>query len=177
MRSGAAARENGASDAAHQTLLAIDPGSRVIGYAFFRRGELADAGLILPPRVRDPALVRLTAMLGELLVLVDRCRPAVAVVEMPSVGVARSRRTIGGHGLTVLGVAAGAVWAALMQHLPIGAVCTVDPHVWTRGRKKERRARLMAAGTPGYMGERDRGRDAADAIQIGYAWIARGRRE
>lgn len=156
-------------------LMAVDPGSRVVGFAVFRNGELADAGMIRAFKPSAPPLERILSLCADLLNLCDKHEPATVVIEMPSGHVSRGRRAIGGHGLTTLGIAAGAIWAALVSHLRPGVIQTVDPHVWTRGMGKRQRQRLVAASEPRYQADEDGGGDAADAIGIGRYWIAQAK--
>ena len=150
-------------------VLGLDPGSRVTGWGCVdvvgSRAQLLGCGCIEPPETA--ALPRRLAQLAsELLALVARWQPAVAVLEEPFHGVnARS--------LIVLAQARGALLAALAgREIPIEefSPAEVKSAVTGSGRAgKDQVARMVAMLLPGA------GRvapDAADALAVALCFAA-----
>lgn len=159
------------------TLLALDPSSTKTGYALLRRphGEVIEAGT-LSGRAKDAAIGRAMEMADCLIKLIAEARPDSIVIETPGVHAAgnpivKAKRA--GKGLAVYGVAVGiiyrAAWQTGVEVVPISA------HEWTRRVSKEKRARALQFTTASYraVAETDRGRDVADAIEMGQWWLKR----
>lgn len=158
-------------------LLALDPSSTLTGYAIFRRGALAECGLLRPDRTADAANDRIAAMARDLFDVVRLERPDAIVVEDTSGKVARRLGKVGA-GLAVYGKAVGyllatARWSASGLPNPC-EVATVLENDWTAGTPKVVRQRRVARMHPGlYDASADAGGDAADAVGLGEWWLRR----
>ena len=134
--------------------------------------RIADAGRITPGRQRDHAIARALSMLGDVRDLASAAD--VVVVEVPS-GHVHGRLSRPQY-LTLYGVAVGAVLAAVRFAAPSTPLVLVRNNVWTRGRRKEERAAIVAAEFRGvYDPTADRGMDVADAIGIAQWYYAKRR--
>jgi crossover junction endodeoxyribonuclease RuvC len=151
-------------------VLGLDPGSRTTGWGCVElvgsRARLVACGCIEPPG--DRALPRRLAMLSlELVALVERWRPAVAVLEEPFHGV-------NSRSLIVLAQARGALLSALAQReLPIEeySPAEVKSAVTGNGRAdKEQVARMVAMLLPGAG---PIAHDASDALAVALCFVAR----
>ena len=136
-----------------------------------------EAGYLGPARTKDLALDRIVAMCGELERLVAGQVIHRIVLEIPSGKVHARRHLGGGAGLSVYGMAAGAIlWAAVKAMGGIvSLVCCVKETEWTRGVPKGERQRRVALAYPAYreaMGKDSPG-DVADAIGLGDWWYAK----
>lgn len=160
------------------TLLAIDPSSTRTGYALLRLpgGSVIEAGS-LSGRRQDRAIGRAMDIGDEVARLVADVRPDTIVIETPGThgGRSQSRRNTGGFGLALYGMAVGiiyrAAWQTGVEVIPISA------HEWPGGRSKQGRAVALAMINPAYraVAAHDKGRDVADAIELGQWWIRRSR--
>jgi crossover junction endodeoxyribonuclease RuvC len=151
-------------------VLGLDPGSRTTGWGCVAveggRARLLACGCIEPPEAA-PLPRRLARLAAELAVLVERWRPAVAVLEEPFHGVnARS--------LIVLAQARGALLVTLANHevaIEEYSPAEVKSAVTGNGRAgKDQVARMVAMLLPGA------GRlapDAADALAVALCFAAR----
>lgn len=160
------------------TLLAVDPSSTRTGYALLRvpGGDVIDAGF-LSGRARDAAIGRAMEIGDELIKLVADVRPDLIVIELPGPRTPRAmwKRNPTGHGQAVYGACVGviyrAAWQTGVEVIPISA------HEWTGRASKERRGIGLAMTSAAYRAAaaQDRGRDVADAIELGRWWIGRTR--
>jgi crossover junction endodeoxyribonuclease RuvC len=151
-------------------VLGLDPGSRTTGWGCVAvegaRARLLACGCIEPPH-EAPLPRRLAQLAADLTVLVERWRPAVAVLEEPFHGV-------NSRSLIVLAQARGALLATLAgQQVAIEeySPAEVKSAVTGNGRAgKDQVARMVAVLLPGA------GRlapDAADALAVALCFAAR----
>jgi crossover junction endodeoxyribonuclease RuvC len=151
-------------------VLGLDPGSRTTGWGCLAvvggRSRLLGCGCIEPPE-EAPLPRRLAQLAADLAVLVERWRPAVAVLEEPFHGV-------NSRSLIVLAQARGALLATLATHdvaIEEYSPAEVKSAVTGNGRAgKEQVARMVAVLLPGA------GRlppDAADALAVALCFAAR----
>lgn len=153
--------------------LSLDPGSQITGYAVMAEGErLVEGGVLRPDRTRDPVIDRLRAMKRDLLTLLEQVRPDVIVVEFTS-GKVGKRHGGSGAGLAIYGMAVGMLWEVCENWAEVrrayGLPCRVEcipENEWTRGQSKAKRAAVITALFPEYLGENDKGMDIADAIGL-----------
>ena len=168
-------------------ILALDPGSSVIGYAVMdgpTPAELVEAGLLRPAgwRGSPPELAawrRIRSLAAHVAVLVDEWfsppdrHAHRIVIEIPS-GLIRTGARRGARGsLTTYGLAAG--YIAATCHRGRVPVVAVTEREWTAGQGDKRARQLAIASLYGrtYHAARDPGADAADAIGLGRWWFAR----
>lgn len=151
-------------------LLAIDPSSTCTGFAVLTGPEvLVEAGRLTPGRQTAPAIIRIATMREELIHLIIEKTPNQIIIEIPSAHVSgRIRMPKQGKGMGVYGMAAGVLWATAVS---LCQTATVDERTWTGCRKKEVRAREIAAIFPAYRKIKDPGLNIADAIGIGRWWF------
>lgn len=146
-------------------VLGLDPGSRTTGYAVMRTAdELVDAGL-LKADPRAAPLVRLVTMIGEVQRLLEETKPTVVVIEVPTAHVSRGRP---GAGLTIYGMAVGAIFATVWCS-DFGLsykIRAYDEREWTHGVPKSERQAMVATMVPEYRTATDPGGDVADAIGL-----------
>ena len=142
--------------------LALDPSSTRTGYAVAEGpGELLEAGALAPKRSAD-AVERIKAMVQDLDELIEEHQPDVVIVEVPDGKVHGRRKHAGGAGLSVYGMAAGAMLDACWRSWGIH-VHAVTPTQWNRGRSKNETLAIVDQVFPGTDWKKDRGRDASDA--------------
>lgn len=155
------------------TVVGIDPSSTRTGYAILKDPlAVHDAGYFRPHRKEDDVPTRIRTMAGEVGDLVhELSNPVHVVVEIPS-GLVGARHRGGGSGLTVYGMAVGAIWYACELAAP-GDVTAVTETRWTRGETKSVRRQWIAAQFPEYaeMAARDTGGDVSDAIGLALWWF------
>lgn len=170
-------------------ILAIDPSSRVIGYAVLTglaAGELIDGGLIKPSDSKRelqkwaaPALAgvfmapelaafrRIASMLADLDAIVAEHQPDRIAVEIPSGKTGTGAKNKAKGALTTYGLAAGMVLQHCRALLPGGAV-PITERQWTRDRGDKWDHRMLIAGLYAhYDGCKDEGADLSDAIGLG----------
>jgi hypothetical protein len=164
--------------------LSIDPSSTRTGWAQFVDGVLQQAGYFKTKK-SQPALVRIADQAADLVFMVQEFQPDVVVLEETSGKVARHKRASHGAGLSVYGMAVGALWYAtwtavqncgvVVSGQPPRRVRTVLENVWTRRIPKRVRQRRIAMRYPSYAAQvaKDSGGDVADAIGIGEYWLAK----
>jgi hypothetical protein len=166
-------------------LLALDPSSTRTGYAVFEMfhdapsgAALIDAGYLQPPKREAPAIERIAEMVVDLRELMHELMPRNIVIEIPS-GHVGNRHLGRGAGLSIYGLAVGALWSA--ARAPIGGqgrrieVLTLEENAWTRGVQKNKRQMAVAMEFPQYREviSKDGGADVADAIGLGRFAIER----
>ena len=147
-----------------ERVLVLDVSSTCTGWAVFvgpapeRFGKVAQRSTVLVERIG--------AMADAVASIARTERPDRIVLEWASKGANAGQ---GGHGLTSLGQAQGAVWQALRGlGVPLVPVLQWE---WTAFVPKATRARTVRAIVPQYAAVRDSGGDIADAIGIGL-WLA-----
>jgi crossover junction endodeoxyribonuclease RuvC len=151
-------------------VLGLDPGSRVTGWGCVdvvgSRTRLVACGCIEPPE-REPLPRRLALLCAQLLTVVERFGPEMAVLEEPFHG-------INSRSLIVLAQARGALLAALAgRDLPIEeySPAEVKNAVTGNGRAgKDQVARMVAMLLPGAT---NLAADAADALAVALCFAAR----
>ena len=155
--------------------IAIDPSSSKTGYAVLgESGNILEAGLLLPRKVRDVAIVRIDCMCDDLRTLLGEHSADHIVVEVPS-GHQHGRIERKTRGLATYGMAVGAMYATC-RAFPSGRTHVVNANDWTAGVSKDFRLRLLAMNHPKeYDPEADKGGDIGDAICLGQWWLDRFR--
>jgi Holliday junction resolvasome RuvABC endonuclease subunit len=155
-------------------LLTLDPSSKIIGYALTTGPtELIEAGRITPakPSAKWPA--RVESLQVQTLELLAEVEPDLVLMEAPSGKVhAAIADKSKGAGQSIYGAAFGVIWAAMRQAMPPNKVEIVSANVWTRQKKKEKRAEQLQRIMPGLDLKQDTGLDAADAIELAIWWWA-----
>jgi len=145
------------------TILCLDISSTATGWATFAGKNLRGFGLI-KPRGKD-ALDRIRDTVVQVLAVVSE-EDAQEVYYERSDGKTHRRITKAAN-LSVLGEAQGSVATALrISGYPVHAVGTNE---WTKGKRKETRARTVRMMFPAYFewSAKDKGLDVADAIGLG----------
>lgn len=157
------------------TILSLDPSSKCTGYAVFDGRALIEHGRFTPSKRDMEYWFRVEEMLADLCEVITSYRPIdVAVIEMPGGKQHRRRSGIRGHGQSVYGFAAGALWARLVAghwDSAIDRIETVKVNEWTRGQRKIDRLEKIAAKYPAYDRAADPGGDAGDAIGLADWWL------
>ncbi len=155
-----------------KTLMGIDPGIIKTGYCVLRDDGTPDLTLIdigrIWPGMDGPQWERIEALCCDLICLLERHCPDIALIEWDSGKVNRKRHKGGGSGLAVHGEVTAALWReALYWARRRGGVkvIPVAENTWTRGVPKEARALVVAQAFPLNL-EADAGRDAADALGL-----------
>lgn len=162
-------------------ILAIDPSSSMTGYAVLNEQErLLEAGLLKPNKQRDPPAERIAAMCGDLWTLLDHTEPAAVVIEWTSGHVGQKRHQGGGAGLSVYGIAIGAIWQTAVHWAASHPkrktrIELINENDWTGGKPKPERTGMIARLYPQYELASDPGGDVADAIGLGRWWICEKR--
>lgn len=154
-------------------LLAIDPASKVTGYAVLNeRGDVIDAQLIRASRSKLP-LDRIASIIADLNGVCDEHSPSAIVVEVTSGRPGTGSTRGASSSLAIYGMAVGAIWWA-MRGRGI-AVHPVDEDRWTARYSKAQRQLAAVATVPGYSAQKDKGGDVSDAIALGRWWLDRQR--
>lgn len=159
-------------------ILALDPSSKCTGYAIMRgvaAGDLIEFGVLKPNRVKDEPIERIRAMVVDAIDLAIEHLVDAVVIE-GTTGKVSARHAGGGAGLSVYGMAVGAMWGAISwaglrdNDLPVHLV---RENLWTMSQRKARRARVICGLYPRYAAaaRQDPGLDAADAIGLGRWWF------
>lgn len=153
------------------TLLSLDPSSSIVGYAVMRgAGQLVEAGRLKPSKTRLDAVARIVEFGDELLGMLEEFNPEHVVIEIPS-GHMHARMRGKASALAIYGMSVGYVISIV--HVSGFKYSCIDCNEWTRGKKKEDRAEMVALRYPQYRMDADSGMDAADAIGLGDWWYAR----
>ena len=179
-------------------VLALDPGSQVVGYAVLRglgAEDLQEGGVLRASLARSvlekaeypawlkemlyaPELTawrRILSLVGEVedLVMSAIAVGAQIVVEIPSGKIGTGARRGARGALTTYGFAAGCIYQACVS-LRHRSVVPVTERQWTRGAgSKQKRQDGIAAFYRGYYDpQTDPGADLADAIELARWWIA-----
>jgi hypothetical protein len=146
-------------------LLTLDPSSTAIGYAVTDSDlTLHDVGVIRPDMARAVAEVRvlnMTAAVRE--ILTEHADIEHVLLEKPSGHVHGRMKHAGGSGLSIYGMGVGAVLQLCTDMRPMGTQM-IDCNVWTMGKSKTARARIIQARWPTYQWDQDKGMDAQDAV-------------
>ena len=155
----------------------IDPSSKDSGYAFLEdtRASLPkelNIGLIKPVRAKT-AIERIQSHCDSVRELLTHMMPSVIVIEIASGKVNKGRHKGGGAGLSVYGMAVGAIWHVCMLWAVENKaeLLTPNENEWTAhlrpGEKaKEKRAAKTHLLYPSEWWINDKGHDAADAVQL-----------
>lgn len=161
----------------HTRLLSIDPSSTRTGYAIMTTEQpdgVVEAGYLKPHRTKDPPITRIDAMCDDLLQLIQSEQPTHAAIELTS-GKVGKRHKGRGAGLATYGMAIGAMWQTMRDHMPDGDACcyAITENLWTAGQPKAKRLGLLAQIYPAYASQvgKDRGGDVGDAIGLGRWWF------
>lgn len=160
-------------------VLGLDPGSIVTGYALMRSPtELVECGALKATRTRS-VMTRIDNMTCDVVELLAERQPTAVVIEVPTPHVHAGRP---GAGLTVYGMAVGAIYATVRAVVgvptygtPTCSVWTYTDQAWTKGTPKRDRQRMIAATLPAYQAADDPGADIADAIGLCLFWFERRR--
>ncbi len=174
-----------------KTLLAIDPSSKRTGLANMDYdGRLIEAWAVKPTSTDDP-YDRALSQCDEIDELLDSGKIknlGCIVVEGTSGKINKKRHKGQGAGMSVFGMAAGAIWMSchrwarykFITHIDLALPCPIEVVVileneWTNGVEKKQRAANMAMVYPQYRPENDPGFDIGDAIGLGRWYIDRER--
>jgi len=157
------------------TVLAFDPSSTCTGWA---AGVIhgkdvwpEHGGLLKPPAKADSKMKRIEWMVRSVFDLVTKFKPANVVIEIPG---GKQHGSIKGRasGLTIYGMAAGAIWCAVFMH-PHKCVLEAAETTWTTGQgSKTTRAQRALMLWPPYKDIKDSGNDLSDAICL-LDWYGR----
>lgn len=157
-----------------RSLLSLDPSSKCLGWAFGEPGSeglgIKCAGRIAPPEKKKP-LVRIEMIVDGLWSLLSSIRPAHVLIEIPG---GRQQKKVGqGIGLTVYGMAVGAVWNTCYLSPEASTIHPIRESDWIGNKKKSERPFRAKLFWPGYErhAEEDKGRDIADAICMMHWWV------
>ena len=153
-------------------IIAIDPGSKVTGYAVFEDDKLIDAGLLKPQKTRLPNDKRILSICFEVEKLLDEHEPKVVVLEWTTGKVGKNRHKGGGSGLAIYGIAIGAIWmvARLREGVALPATVLIDES-WTCGKPKVKRLAELELTCPAYKRKDDKGGDMGDAILLAQYYL------
>jgi hypothetical protein len=158
-------------------VIALDPSSRICGYAVLsRRRALVDAGSITPAARGDASWDRIHGMCDDLVTLLDLHEPGTILIEWTKGKVNKKRHGGLGAGLAVYGCGVGAIarecvrWARTRTGVVVVPIFEND---WTRGQPKHDRQLAIAAAYPDYAPHlaADDGGDIADAIGLADWWL------
>ena len=156
-------------------LLAIDPSSRVTGYAVMRAADcLVEAG-VLKQDAKLPVLARIDEMVAAVEALIDEHVVTHVVIEVTSGKTAgRLRKNV--QGLAVYGMAIGEIRRTVITMIGAQNVTAIPENEWTKGVPKRERMRLVAMAFSQYKPADDPGGDIADAIWLAMYWFGQRRR-
>lgn len=154
-------------------ILSLDPSSTATGYAIFDGMKIEEAG-VLKGHYKDPALKRSIDMATDALVLSLNPKIETVLVEMPSGGPGTGSRQGATTSLIIYGVAAGIIYGRLHELAKSQSwkLEAVPVETWTKGWKKKTRQAAVMARFPDYDATKDKGLDCADALALGWWWIA-----
>jgi len=154
-------------------LVSIDPGSKVCGYAVFKfdhyEAKLIEPGLLKAKATLNP-YQRIEILLDDIEELLKTIRADVVVIESTTGKVGKKRHKGGGAGLSIYGVAIGAIWRTVL-HLGYEVVL-IKENEWTGNIPKDKRIKAIALIYGGWLLKRDPGGDAADAIGLGRYYLS-----
>lgn len=148
-------------------ILGLDPSSTCTGAALVRKdnGEpvLVD-GYLLKPAAKLPYIERVQEMVQDVLNIVHEVEPDKVVIELPD-GKRHGRMgKINMAALSIYGVAAGAIFGALIgRGVRVRAVGVNES---TRNMPKKKRQQIVQATFRNYRPEKDKGMDLSDAAFI-----------
>lgn len=152
-------------------LLTLDPSTTRIGYAVMSdHRTLHEAGAIRPAAGEADANGRVRSMAGDVAELLREQQPDVVLVEDTGSHVHAGRQG-GGAGLMVYGKGVGYVLRVCDEVAGAERVQTVETQVWSRGARKEKRQRQVAAQFSQYDARKDKGCDISDAIAMAQWWF------
>ena len=167
-------------------IVSLDPSMKVCGFAVMELGQvLVEAGIITPNPRKGDSRIRIESLCDQWHRLLDDWKPEEIVIEWTTGHVIRSRHGGGGAGLSIYGIAVGALWRESIWWVRPRTrgqchpqVHTVTENRWTGGRPKIRkggqcfvsRQDIVAGIYPVYRPQDDPGGDIADAILLNYWW-------
>ncbi len=167
-------------------IVSLDPSMTACGWAVMEPGQvLIEAGIMTSSPRKGDSRIRIESLCDQWRSLLEQWKPQEIVIEWTTGHVVRSRHGGGGAGLSIYGIAVGALWRESIwwaklrnsgQLLP--AVHTVTENQWTGGRPKIRkggqmfvsRQDIVAGLYPIYRPQDDPGGDVADAVLLNYWW-------
>lgn len=161
-------------------IFSLDPSSTRTGWALLgRAGQLLQAGLLLPDKVRSEPQFRILRMADDLRQLLNELAPGTVVIEITSGKVGTNRHKGSGAGLGVYGMAVGFLWAVAecwLRQLPAEQrgkteIVLVKENDWTNRIPKTDRIAAVAAEFSEYESAKDPNGDVADAIALGLWWL------
>ena len=157
-------------------IVAIDPGSKVAGYAVTENGILIDAGLIKPAKQSHPAFMRIQTICNEVKGVLMLHRPIdIVVLEWTTGKVGTKRHKGGGSGLAIYGIAIGAIWQTIWEWSGGGSspkISLIDES-WTKGKPKAKRLAELELSFKSYHRKDDKGGDMGDAILLAQYYTTR----
>ncbi len=150
--------------------LSLDPSSTCIGFCFGNEKQIHQFGRIRPDNPRSEPIHRIRNMIGDLTKLINsHPKLELAIIEIPSGKIhgrfQKRKRPI--TGLSVYGMAVGAVWLHCLQSIRI--VQTVKENEWSQTPKDDR-ALAVACDHPEITTMKDQGLDIADAVALMKWW-------
>lgn len=158
-------------------IIAFDPSSTCIGYAYGTEKEILGASRYVPPGGK--AIGRIEQCVDFVYEMLDSAKPDTAIIEISSGKVHARAKHGGGAGLAVYGMAAGAIWATCYLHPQVDEIIGITETEWIGdlpgGMKRKAYRGLLARGLwPPYqeMETIDKGQDIADAILL-FNWYVR----
>jgi len=155
-------------------LVSIDPGSTVCGYAIFRfdqhRAEFKEVGLLKAKATLNP-YKRIEILLGDIETLLKSVKPHAVVIETTTGKVGGKRHKGGGAGLSIYGVAVGAIWISVLR---LGYETNlIKENEWTGKIPKDERIENIALLVGDWILKGDPGGDAADAVGLGRYYLSK----
>lgn len=163
-----------------KTLLAIDPSSTRTGLAVMDYdGNLIEA-FAAEPKSTDSADKRIITQCGDVYDLLAATDLDCIVIEGTSGKINKKRHKGSGAGMSVYGMAVGAIWMTCYWWVFNDFYSSIDVIIipendWTNGVEKKQRAANMAMVYPQYKPENDPGLDIGDAIGLGRWYVDRER--
>ncbi len=166
-------------------IVSLDPSTKACGWAVMEPGRvLIEAGIITPGSRKGDSKVRIESLCDQWYTLLSTWMPNEIVIEWTTGHVVRSRHGGAGAGLSIYGMAVGALWResvwwsrarGALEHTEVHAV---TENQWTAGRPKMRksgqmlvsRVDIVAGMFPQYRPQDDPGGDIADAIALNCWW-------
>ena len=157
-----------------RTIIALDPSSRVVGFAVYQGGHYLECGLLTPRDRKASVPERVANLCSEARSLVRDIRPDVIVVEVMAGRQYASKASGRTTALPPCAFASGAVWQACQYvngvAAQVEAVLNTD---WTRGISKAKRQIVAKRLYHPYDPKQDRGADASDALCLLDWWLRR----
>jgi len=152
-------------------ILGLDPSSTVCGFAVKDDLRLVEAGLLIPDK-NQQSFFRIRQMRLDLIILLEKFRPGIVLVEWTKGKVNISRHKGCGAGLAVYGAGMSgiATQADIWCQENNSMIIPILENVWTRGVVKRARQAAVTSQYREYQTGKDPGGDIADAIGIIDYW-------